>query len=254
LGESKKGDPAMSSAIISYRFVVSFIVSSAVGFAASASFAQSGYSGSGHSMRGSYAGYSDYGYGYGHASTAAEGYLRGKATVIDSLGNFAVNSSQAAILSEQARSLNLDNNVKLTTTVQAQRKLIDDARFQVRKDFEVRAAEGRRVLADKRATVYRNIYELSTSELDLKTGAINWPTSLRTAKFDSSRNRLEELFREHVSYGGAHAETAREIARTVERLASSLRQDIRSLPREDYMAAQKFLLGLKYGAESVVQS
>jgi hypothetical protein len=241
----------MSSAITSYRFVVAFVVSSTVAFAASASFAQSGY---GHSMGGSYAGSSDYGYGYGHASTAAEGYLRGKAAVIDAIGNFKVNSSQADILSEQARTINLDNNLKQTETVQAQRKLIDDARFQVRKDFEVRAAEGRRLLAAKRATIFRNVYELSSSDLDLKTGAINWPSVLRGSKFDDSRNRLEGLFHEHVSYGGANPETAREIARTIDRLAGALRKDIGTLSREDYMAAQKFLLGLKYGAESVVQS
>jgi hypothetical protein len=241
----------MSSTITSYRFVVAFILSSAAALATSASFAQSGY-GSGSSMNGAYSG--AYGYGSYHASTAAEGYLRGKAAVIDAVGNFKVNSSQADILSEQARTINLDNNLKQTETVLAQRKVIDDSRLQVRKDFEVRAAEGRRLLAEKRATVYRNVYELSPSELDLKTGAINWPTALRTAKFDGSRNRLEELFREHVSYGGAHAETAREITRNVDRLASSLRKEIGSMSREDYMAAQKFLLGLKYGSESVVQA
>jgi hypothetical protein len=244
----------MSSANFTYRFVVGFIFSSTIAIVASPSHAQSGNMGYGHSMGGSYAGSSDYGYGYGHASTAAEGYLRGKAAVIDAIGNFKVNSSQAEILSEQARTINLDNNLKQTVTVQAQRKLIDDARFQVRKDFEARAAEGRQLLAQKRATIYRNIYELSADELDLKTGTICWPTALRDAKFQGYRERLEQLFREHVSYGGAHAETAREIARTVDKLANALRQDVGSMPRDEYMAAQKFLLGLKYGAESLVQA
>jgi hypothetical protein len=242
----------MSSANSTYRFVVGFIFSTGLAFTASASLAQSG-SGYGHSMGGSYAGSSGYGYGSYHASTAAEGFLRGRAAVIDALGNYAVNTSQAAILSEQARSLNRENNLEQTAAFHAQQKMISDARLQVRKDFEARAAEGRQLLAQKRATIYRNIYELSADELDLKTGTICWPTALRDAKFRGYRERLEQLFREHVSYGGAHAETAREIARTVDKLANALRQDVGSMPRDEYMAAQKFLLGLKYGAESLVQ-
>src|SRR5689334_3730784 len=60
-------------------------------------------------MGGWYPGYSYYG-----SSTAAEGYLRGRAAVIDSLGNFEVNDAQASILNEQARALNRENNLKQT--------------------------------------------------------------------------------------------------------------------------------------------
>src|SRR6185436_12828406 len=139
----KKESPVMSSANFTYRFVVGFIFSTAIAVAASPSHAQSGSMGYGHSMGGSYAGSSGYGYGSYHASTVAEGYLRGRAAVIDALGNYAVNSSQAAILSEQARSLNRENNLEQTAAFHAQQKMISDARLQVRKDFEVRAAEGR---------------------------------------------------------------------------------------------------------------
>ncbi len=44
-----------------------------------------------------------WGLGYYHSSTAAEGFLRGRAAVIDALGNYQVNEGQAEILREQAR-------------------------------------------------------------------------------------------------------------------------------------------------------
>ena len=104
-----------------------------------------------------------------------------------------------------------------------------------------------------RRAVRRGRAQRNVRRLREELGAINWPTALRDAKFQGYRERLEQLFREHVSYGGAHAETAREIARTVDKLANALRQDVGLMPRDEYMAAQKFLLGLKYGAESLVQ-
>src|SRR3954471_18148706 len=62
--------------------------------------------------------YGSYGYpggsysrSYG-ASTAAEGYLNGRAAVIDALGNFEVNDAQAAILNQHARALDRENNLK----------------------------------------------------------------------------------------------------------------------------------------------
>jgi hypothetical protein len=45
---------------------------------------------------------------------------------------------------------------------------------------------------------------------------------------------------------------AQEIARNIDQWSHSLRNEVGSMSREDYLAAQKFLLGLKYGAASVV--
>src|SRR4051794_20406361 len=153
--------------------------------------------------------------GYGYASggysgsygsralTLAEGYLRGRAAVIDSLGNFEVNDSQAAILREQARSLDRENNLKQTEALEAQKKMWADARDAARKASQVRAAEGQGVLAERRATIYRNAYQLSAAELNMTTGAISWPAALRDEKFQNDRLRIEELFRQYVGYGSS---------------------------------------------------
>lgn len=189
-----------------------------------------------------------------HASTVAEGFLRGRAAVIDAVGNFEVNDAQAGILLQQERALNRDNNLKQTEALHLQKKMWEDARVQARRDREARLAEGRQLLAERRSTVYRDAYQLSTSELNFKTGEITWPEALRDGRFEANRLRLEELFRQHVGYGVPRANVAREIARNVDQWSRVLRNEVSSMSREDYLAAQKFLLGLKYGAEAAVVS
>jgi hypothetical protein len=233
------------------RFFAGFFVSFATLVAAGTAVGQSssGYEGMAehHSSSYGYGGYDSY-----HASTAAEGFLRGRAAVIDSLGNFEVNDAQAGILREQGRALVRENNLRQTEALLIQKKMWDDARVRARKDHDARVAEGKQVLAERRATVYRDAYLLSAEELNIKTGQIEWPDALQDGRFEANRARLEELFRQHVGYGVPRANMAREIARNIDLWSRVLRSEVSSMSREDYLAAQKFLLGLKYGAASVV--
>src|SRR5262245_33415573 len=142
----------MSAATFTNRFL-GFSASFALVLAAGTAFGQSSSGYEGGSMN-SYSSYgSGYGYGY-HASTAAEGFLRGQAAVIDSLGNFEVNDAQAGILREQGRALNRDNDLKQTEALLLQKKMWDDARVQARRDRETRLNEGRELLAERRSTLY----------------------------------------------------------------------------------------------------
>jgi hypothetical protein len=241
----------MFAATFTSRFFAGLIVSFAAVLAAGTAVGQSS---SGHEggMMNSHPfsfGYGSYGY---HASTAAEGFLRGRAAVIDSVGNFEVNDAQAGILLEQGRALNRENNLKQTESLHLQRKMWDDARVQARKARESRLAEGQQLLAERRSTVYRDAYQLAAEELNFKTGEITWPDALRDGRFEANRARLEEMFRQHVGYGMPRANVAREIARSVDQWSRVLRSEVSSMSREDYLAAQKFLLGLKYGAASMV--
>ncbi len=147
-----------------------------------------------------------------------------------------------------------ENDLKQTEALQAQMKMWADARVEARKEHAARAAEGQQLLAERRATIYRQAYQLSTNELNPTTGAICWPVALQDAKFQDNRTQLEELFRQHVGYGERRSATAQEIATSVDQWSRMLRNDAGSMPREDYLAAQKFLLGLKYAAASQAES
>jgi hypothetical protein len=243
----------MFSVSLTNRFFAVSIVSFATLLAAGTAVGQSsGYEGGSehHSQPSSYGGYGSYG-SY-HASTAAEGFLRGHAAVIDALGNFEVNDAQAGILREQGRALDRENDLKQTEALHLQKKMWEDARIQARRDRAARSLEGQQILAERRATVYRDAYLLSAEELNIKTGQIAWPEALGDSRFEANRVRLEELFRQHVGYGVPRANVAREIARSVDQWSRVLRSEVSSMSREDYLAAQKFLLGLKYGAAAVV--
>jgi hypothetical protein len=245
----------MSATIITNRFTTSLVFSFAAIIVASSSFAQSDYQ------------YSppqpfhqptsplpvEFGFSQHHSSTAAEGFLRGKSALIQALGNFELSDSQAQILWQQARSLSRDNDLKQTEALQAQKKMWSDARIQERTDRNARIAAGQQVIAAKRATVYRAAYRLSAGDLNVATGAINWPAALQNAKYQPVREQVEELFRQHASYGSSQSSTATEISRSIDSWTRTLRSEVGSMPREDYAASVKFLLGLKFAAEGMVQ-
>jgi hypothetical protein len=185
-----------------------------------------------------------FGFTHSHSSTAAEGYLRGKAAVIDSLGNFLISQSQAAILFEQARALDRENDLRQTQALHVQQALWREARDANRAYREKRLVEGRAKLAARKVRVHQAVYRLSPSELNPTTGEISWPTALAASKFEADRARLQELVRQSVSYGDSGSDAAAEIAKLTTSLRRGLQKDIRTLDREEYLAAQKFLVAL----------
>src|SRR5262245_37667190 len=239
----------MSRVTFVRRFVIPSFVTVLALVAAHRVAAQSGDHGSITGGTSSYNPYmGSYSAPYGFSSTALEGALRGKAAVIDALGNFDVNEGQAAILREHARTLDRDNDVQQTAALYAQKGLWQQARDAARQAQAARDAEGKVKFAELRATLYKRAYTLSASELNPHTGEIYWPNALQAAKFETDRRRVEQLYRMLVSYPDPQPEVVEEIGRHVDALARALRADICSLPRDEYLAAHKFLRGLKYTA------
>jgi hypothetical protein len=237
----------------SRRFVASFVTISAILLSANAAFAQSS---EGSSPSGPfYQPVSPYpvelGFVQHHASTAAEGYLRGKAAVIQALGSFELSASQAAILRQQARALDRENDLLQTQALHAQKKMWADARAQERNERNSQLAAGRQVAAQRQATEYRNAYQLSADDVDLITGDVRWPAALQCEIFAPQRVQIEQLLRQYLAYGDPQPQTAAEIARTAGALSQDLRRELTSVPREEYLAAQKFLMGLKYSPSSI---
>ncbi len=240
----------MSFSTLTNRCVAGMFVTFAA-FLAVGTCAADGYDG----MSGTQpAAYVPMGFGYYHSSTAAEGFMRGRAAVIDATGNWEVNDARAGILDQKARSLSRDNDLKQTEALYTQEKMWNDARIEARNDRELQAQQGQHLLAIHRATSYLEAYQLSDRDLNVKTGEIKWPEALQGAKFSANRDRMEELFRQHVGYGAPQAKSAREIARSVDQWSRTLQKEVATMPHEDYLVVQKFLTGLKYSAASLVQA
>jgi len=193
------------------------------------------------------------GFAQDHSSTAAEGFLRGKAQVIQSLGNFQLSKSQADILRQQARWLDRENDLKQTEALHAQQKLWADARNRADADRKARLAEGRKLLAERKATVLRQKFLLPASQLDLATGTVNWPTYMQGENFAQLRAEIEQLVRDHVRFGHPQGASGDEVSHVVELWSSALERGRSALPREEYLAAQKFLTGIRYTTATIDQ-
>jgi hypothetical protein len=192
------------------------------------------------------------GFSQDHSSTVYEGARRGDAAFVQSLGNFLLSYNQAQILWEQSRWLNRENNLKQTEALYAQQDMWRNRHVNLRKQHDARVIEAKAASAAK-ATVYRAAYQPRAGQLNIATGEIAWPAALRVARYQESRERLDELFREHTGYGTPNAATARQIARAVDEMVRTLQDNITTVPRGEYLACQKFLRGLKYEAAGMVE-
>src|SRR5262249_12952924 len=141
--------------------------------------------------------YSPYGvYGGGHASTAAEGYANGVGNVMQSAGIYNLQTSEAAINVEQARSMNIDNNLKGTQTYFEMRKINTAAR-------KAEAPPGLTTEDSWRIAQSNLPKRMSAMELDPVTGKIYWPMMLQAPQFEPYRTQLDKLFLQRETAHGS---------------------------------------------------
>ena len=130
------------------------------------------------------------------------------------------------------------------------KKMWSDARSQARKDREARhLPKAGRYLPRAAATVYRQAYQLSAAELDATTGEHFWPAALQSEKFDQHRARTRAAGSTTFRLRRSASRDGRAKSRAPSTCSpGSLRSELSSVPRDEYLAAQKFLMGLKYTA------
>ena len=177
---------------------------------------------------------------YHHASTAAEGAMRGMADVTRSAGAANLMNSQAAGHWEDARSKYIANRQYGADTyfaMRASNKAARDAERGPRKTHEdlVRYSQAR--IPDR----------LSPSELDPLTGQIGWPTVLRDDQFAQYRDALDKLYDQRSAAGGYLDTSQRaEVKRLTSYMKDELKKNINSYSSTEYLQAKKFIQGLDY--------
>ena len=176
------------------------------------------------------------------ASTPAESYSRGLADVTRSAGERNLSNSEAALNYTDARSKQLDNDLKATDTYFQKRQMNES----------YTAAERRPRLSDEalfRVNKQRMPDRVSASRLDSVTGEIAWPFVLQDKAFDKHRAKLEADFAERAEKGGSIGPDAYlEIRKTTEEMTSELKKLVRKYPGTDYAQARKFIKSLSYEA------
>ncbi len=182
-----------------------------------------------------------YGWYHHHSSTAAEGYLRGRAAVVRSRGYANYFNSQAAINNTIARRNNIENSLYGTNAYFNMREINRQARADERGP---RQTEEARVRIAKKAAPKG----LSPSEFDAVAGEINWPVLLRYDSLSRKRTVLEQIFRQRADTGSMSAEDYMKANDTINALLADLRGAVRKVPPTQYTEARQFLEGLAYEA------
>ena len=182
-------------------------------------------------------------YGGGHASTAAEGYANGMSNIIQSAGSFNLQTSQAAINAEQARSMNLDNRLKGTQTYFEMRRVNTDAR----------KAEQSPGMSTEDSWRYAQMYvpkRPSPAQLDPVSGKIYWPMMLRDPRYDDYRSKIDQLFMQReVAHGGIGYEMYTQIVQVTNSLLDTLKKNIDLYNNGDYVRLKNFVESLAYEAK-----
>lgn len=189
-----------------------------------------------------------------HASTAYEGALRGEASWIAAQGDFLQDRSQAAYVWQHVESMHYDNDLKKTTTALARKQKLADHREQGRQARRRRRDAGQRILQEK----YQDLaatYRLDENEFNGETGVIVWPVVVADPCYTQYRQRLDALMHEGVRYGLLGSSSYRN---QISKACMAFRNQIRKnaahdhpSARGEYLAMQRFLLGLKYAPYQV---
>lgn len=192
---------------------------------------------------GSY-GYRGYGYGGYYSSTVAEGYGRGAAAVIQSAGEYNLNTSQAAMNYEQAYRMSLENSVTYTETFFAKRRINES--YQESKQGpppsqETLAERARQGVPDR----------LVQEQFEPAFGTLFWPAAFDDSRFAAERAQLDRLMANRDAQAGVGSQHYRQVVETTEALQNDLRSKIDELTPTEYVQAKKFLSSVAYEARFV---
>ena len=126
------------------------------------------------------------------ASTVGESYARGMSDVILSQGQKNLSDSQAAINLTDARSNQIDNQVKSVNAYWEKKDIYNEHQQQELAKIE----QKRQQYIESRGSL-----DFSSEEFDRTTGTVNWPKVLEQSAYDQYRKKLDELFHDR-SYNG----------------------------------------------------
>src|SRR6185369_192347 len=130
---------------------------------------------------------------YNSASTAAEGAANGMSNVIAAQGQRNLSNSQAAINMTQARSSQIDNQVKSVNAFWEKNAIYSEHQQQEFADIQ----RQRQFYLSK-----HGLASLTTEEFDRTTGTVNWLRVLEQKQYDEYRIPLDKLLKQRA-YAGA---------------------------------------------------
>jgi hypothetical protein len=179
--------------------------------------------------------------GYSGGGTVAGNAMNGMANMISARGSANLSNSAAAINLTQAEKNSIENS-----------KLATDTYFQMRAtNRAARAAE--RGAPPSMEQLVRLAKEgaprpLVAGQMDKVNGQLNWPSALQQDSFADQRKVVDDLFALRARYGGLEYGDQMKVRQAVEAMFSQLKEQIRQIPMQDYVACRSFLQSVSYAA------
>jgi hypothetical protein len=170
------------------------------------------------------------------------------ADMVRSQGQFNEATARGMVSFEEARGKYIQNEKQWTEVYQMQRRIREADRAQAVENARQVNQRYEAYLATRPSNLPPR---LTASQLEPSTGRITWPLALTRDGFAPQRSRLDELFASRA-HAGTTGDIADAITSEVRVLRDSLRDQIREIPTQDYMAARRFLDSLALEGRSPV--
>jgi len=181
-------------------------------------------------------------YGYsGGASTAAGSAMNGMANMMSAAGQ-----------------RNLSNSAAVMNLTQAQRSYIENRNMATNTYFQMRATNKAARAAERTppptmeqlARIAKDGAPklMSHSEMDHVNGRLKWPSALQQPDFEPQRREIDQLFEKLAKYGALDYADQTKVRHAVNEMSSKLKEQIRDIPPQDYVACRNFLRSTLYTA------
>jgi hypothetical protein len=177
--------------------------------------------------------------GYATPTTAAGSAMSGMSQVISAAGQYNLATSAAAVNMTKAQHNQIQNDMLATNTY-----------FEMRAaNKAARAAEnGPKPTMEQLVRIAREGVpkSLNTTQMDPVSGRLIWPDALQDASFTTQRSEVDQIFAKKASYGGLAYSDQAKVRRTIDAMFDEIKDQIRAIPPQDYVACRGFLQSLAY--------
>jgi hypothetical protein len=172
---------------------------------------------------------------YAEILNAAALNKHGDAAIITALATYGKSQAEAGKIVQEIREKAAQNDLLETETFykkRAQNQAYRDSQRAKSKSPGDYAERARRAAP----------VQLSSYEIDSKSGTLRWPTLFRSAAYDSLRRRIDELLQNRtLDDSGAGSQSCVKTLAVVNALKTTLRDNVRRYAASDYLIGRKFL-------------
>lgn len=188
-----------------------------------------------------------WGYGWGSpgwnsTTSGTEAAALGMSQVIQSRGQYQIDTAQAADIRAKAQADQSDADLKSAQDYFDMKRVNQQyQQEQYAKRYHPTQAALARMATDQLPP------RMTLSKLDPSTGEIHWPELLMNPMFDQDRAAINKLFAERAKNGGGLGTNNHlELDRATKKMLDELKTQIRNVDTGDYLVCRQFIESLSF--------